>query len=106
MKITKQKAKTQNWDKVKSWNYKLNHLDKYKSVIYAEIIGDHGRELSGNIEQIYYIVNGEGKFIISNNIIEVKTGDVITIPPNTNYNYSSINNTTLKIVSFAELWDN
>lgn len=37
MHITKQDSKTQNWDQVKSWNYKLPHLDPKKSVVYAQV---------------------------------------------------------------------
>lgn len=106
MKITKQDAVRHDWDKVKSWNYKLPQMDKYKSVVYAEIDGSHGKVFTNKLERIYYIVDGQGEFNINGNITKVIKGDIFTIQENTHYNYSSINNTVLKIVLFMELWDN
>ena len=106
MKISKQMAIRQDWDKVKSWNYQLRQIDKYQSVVYAEIEASHGEVSTNNLERIYYIIDGEGEFDINGNISVVIKGDVITVPANTKYNYRSLNNTILKIVLFMELWDN
>ncbi len=106
MKISGQQSKRHDWDEVRSWNYKLKHLEKYQSVVYAELDGDHGEVNTEDIERIYYIVGGEGEFEIKGETTQVKQGDVITVPPNTKYNYHPINNTTLKILLFMELWDN
>ena len=35
--------------------------------------------------KIYYIVDGEGKFKVNGKVIEVKKGDVIEIPPKTEF---------------------
>lgn len=106
MKITKKQSVRYDWDKVKSWNYKLKHLQPYQSVVYAEIDGDHGAVHTNDVERIYYIVDGEGEFTFNNETVSVQKGDVLTIPPKTNYNYYSINKTILKIVLIMELWDN
>lgn len=106
MKISQNKSIRQDWDQVKSWNYKLKHLSYYQSVVYAELDGDHGKVHTNDLERVYYIIDGQGKFIIKNKTTSVKKGDVVTVPAHTNYDYKPINNTTLKILLFMELWDN
>lgn len=106
MKINKSSAAREDWNKTKSWNYKLPQMKDYQSVVYAEIQGDHGEVSSNNIERVYYIVDGEGEFEMGNEIITVTNGDVLTVSPKTTYNYHSINGTTLKVILFMELWDN
>ena len=106
MKISKQQSTSENWDKIKSWNYQLKHLQDYKSVVYAELDGDHGAVESENIEREYFIIEGSGVFDINGEATEVFKGDVITIPPHTKYNYHPNSETTLKVLLFMELWDN
>ena len=104
MHISKTNSKTQDWDGVKSWNYKLPHLSK--SVVYAEVSGEHGEVETGDSEWIYYIIEGSGKFVISGETSEVNAGDVITVPSKTTYNYFSSENSVLKVVMFIDLWNN
>lgn len=106
MKITKNQAVREDWGEVKSWNYKLPPLEPRMSVVYAELDGDHGLVHTNDLERIYYIVEGQGKFIIGKEKISVKTGDVVTIPPKTKYDYKPENSTKMKIILFMELWDN
>jgi len=106
MKITKSQSISQDWDQVKSWNYKLKHLTPYQSIVYAEIFNDHGEVHTNDVERIYYIIDGEGEFEYNKQIITVCKGDVITIPPKTIYNYHSSNNSILKVVLMMELWEN
>jgi mannose-6-phosphate isomerase-like protein (cupin superfamily) len=106
MKISKQDSKRHDWDKVRSWNYKLKHLDKYQSVIYAELNGNHGEVSTKDVERVYFIIEGEGEFIIAGESTQVTQGDVITVLPNTKFDYRPLNNKTLKIILFMELWDN
>ena len=106
MKISKNQATSEDWDKTKSWNYKLTHLSPYQSVVYAEITDDHGKVHTNDIERIYYIIDGSGEFVIADVVTTVIAGDVFTIPPQTIYNYHSINNSVLKVVLIMELWDN
>jgi len=88
----------------KSWNYKLKNLNK--SVVYAEIVGEHGETETTDVERIYYIVGGRGEFEYLNKKFAVDEGDVITIPVKTKYNYWSKDQTVLKIVLIMEIWDN
>lgn len=107
MKISKNQAICQDWDKVKSRNYKLKHLsNKYQSVVYAQLNGDHGEVSTKDIERVYFIIEGSGKFIINEKIIQIEAGDIITVPPRTKYDYSPDENSTLKVILFMELWDN
>ena len=107
MKITKSNSIQEDWDEVKSWNYKLAGIgEKYQSVVYAELNGPHSEVKSESVERVYYILNGKGEFKIEDEITAVETGDVITVPPNTKYDYWPTTDETLKIVLFMELWDN
>lgn len=106
MKITQDQSTRQDWDQVKSWNYKLKHLLPYQSIVYAEIQNDHGEVRTNDLERIYYIIDGEGEFEYGEETISVAKGDVITIPPKTVYNYHSTKNSILKVILIMELWDN
>jgi mannose-6-phosphate isomerase-like protein (cupin superfamily) len=106
MKITKSQAIREDWDEVKSWNYKLPHISPKMSVVYAELEGDHGQVHTEDIERIYYIIEGQGEFTIGGEKMSINTGDVITIPPKTEYDYKPADNTKLKVVMFMDLWEN
>lgn len=106
MKITQQQSVRHDWDETKSWNYKLTHLNPYQSIVYAEITNDHGEVHTNDIERIYYIIDGDGEFVIGNEVTKVAKGDVFTVPPKTVYNYHSLPNQTLKVLLIMELWDN
>ena len=105
MKIDKNQAIREDWDEVKSWNYKLLHLNPKMSVVYAELEGDHGLVHTNDLERVYYIIEGQGEFTFNNEKILVDTGSVITIPPKTEYDYKPISE-KLKVVMFMDLWDN
>lgn len=106
MKFTQKDAVQQDWDQTKSWNYKLPHMSEYKSVVYAEVTNSHGQVQTNEVERVYFVISGEGEFEIDGKLTPVAKHDVITVPPNTTYNYRSVNHTTFKIVLFMELWDN
>lgn len=107
MKITKGKAKREDWDLVRSWNYKLpGELSGYQSVVYAELDGDHGSVSTESAERIHFVIAGSGEFLFAGKTIEVEAGDVLTVPPNTEYDYKPTKGTTLKVLLFMELWDN
>lgn len=76
------------------------------SVVYAELEGDHGQVHTEDLERIYYIIEGQGEFNIGEEKINVSTGDVITIPPKTEYNYRPTNGLKLKVIMFMDLWEN
>lgn len=106
MKIEKENAIREDWDEVKSWNYKLPQLEPRMSVVYAELEGDHSLVHTEDLERIYFIIDGQGEFDIGQEKINVNAGDVVTIPPKTEYNYRPINDSKLKVVMFMDLWEN
>lgn len=106
MKITKKESIRQDWDQVKSYNYKLKHLSNYQSVVYAQLDGDHGEVSTKELERVYFIIDGKGEFDIAGIKTQAGQGDVITVPPHTKFDYRPLNGTTLKVILFMELWDN
>ncbi len=106
MYISKEEAKREDWDSVKSWNYKLPHLAPKMSVVYAEVVGEHGEVSAKDSEWVYYIIEGSGKFTIGGVVTDVSAGDVITVPPNAVYDYESLSQESLKVVMFIDLWNN
>jgi len=106
MKVSKEKAIKEDWENVKSLNYKLGKLQsKYQSIVYAKLSGKHGTVSTKDIERIYYIISGEGEFEIEGQITRVKQGDVLAIPPMKKYDYWPVAG-KLEILLFMELWDN
>ncbi|MFC2142834.1 cupin domain-containing protein [Candidatus Aenigmatarchaeota archaeon] len=66
-------------------------IDEYKinsdfSAALIEIDGDHGKIKCINEDRVYFIVEGEGKFVINDEENVVSKEDVIFIPKNTPYN--------------------
>lgn len=106
MKISKSQARRQDWDEVKSWNYKLSSLSQQMSIVYAELEGVHGEVKTNKVERVYYILDGEGEFSIDGKTVSVSKEDVITVPPNTIYDYKQSGDKLLKVLLFMELWDN
>ena len=51
-----------------------------------EINGDHGKIKCLGEDRIYFILDGEGKFIIDGVESEVNPNDLIFVPKNTPYN--------------------
>jgi len=106
MKISKQQSIQEDWDEVRSWNYKISSTTPKQSVVYAELDGDHGEVSTNELERIYYILDGDGEFVYDGETIKVQKDDVITVPPNTVFNYHPTGGKTLKVILFMELWDN
>ncbi len=106
MYISNESAKREDWDQVKSWNYKLPNTNPKMSVVYAEVAGEHGEVTTKNLEWIYYIIDGESYFIIDGKNQSVKKGDVIIVPAHTPYNYYGNELRPLKVVMVIDFWDN
>jgi len=90
MKLTLEKANKFDWEELKGFAY--NSADDFANLsgAYLEVTGSHGKVKTSYSDRIYYIIEGNGEFIIDNNIIEVTKTDVIIIPKNTPYDYKAI----------------
>lgn len=86
-KLTKDDAIRNDTDALKGWYYQLPEVDGGRSVIYAEVTGDHGQRIIKEKPRIYYIIEGEGEFTVNGEKTIAKTGDVIVIPPFATYGY-------------------
>jgi mannose-6-phosphate isomerase-like protein (cupin superfamily) len=82
----------------------LPEVEGGRSVIYAEVSGAHGQSTIGARSRIYFILEGEGEYQINGEILSVKTGDVIVIPPQATYNFWPKTG-TLKVLLYMELID-
>jgi len=105
VKISKQQAVNSDWEHVRTWNYKIKSSKENKSIVIAELEGEHGEVHTNENDRIYYILDGEGEFQINGENIKVSKEDLVIIPPNTNYNYWAIEGKILKVILFMELWE-
>jgi mannose-6-phosphate isomerase-like protein (cupin superfamily) len=75
-----------NIKKVGPMIIKEYNINKNYSGALVEINGNHGKIKCLNEDRIYFIIDGDGKFIIENKEEIVSQNDTIFIPKNTSYN--------------------
>jgi mannose-6-phosphate isomerase-like protein (cupin superfamily) len=85
------------WEGLKAKAYSDASNFKEASVSVFYVTGSHGKVKSLVSNRIYYVLEGEGEFIINNEIIPVKITDVVIVPKNTPYDYKAKKGTTLKL---------
>lgn len=66
-------------------------INEYKinpdfSAAYVEINGNHGTLKCLNEDRIYFVIEGEGRFVINGQESSITAQDLIFIPKNTPYN--------------------
>lgn len=64
-----------------------DNTDSHGNFFVYSIKGHDCYSYNSESTHIYHIIDGSGKFIIDEEIIEVKTGDTITIEPNKVFTY-------------------
>jgi mannose-6-phosphate isomerase-like protein (cupin superfamily) len=89
---------------LKGWYYQLPEIEGGRSVIYAEVAGDHGERTIGDKPRIYFIIEGEGEFTVNGEKTAAVKGDLIVIPPLATYSYHAVK-PILKLVLFMDLID-
>lgn len=104
IKLTRKDAIKYGRVGVVGYNYQLSDVESGTSVVYAELTGEHGERVTTNRTRIYYILDGEGIFIIDGKKITVFPEDLITVPPNTKYNYWPTKS-PLKCLLYMEWFD-
>ena len=80
------KSKDANQKKVGIMNIKEYKINPNFSGALIEINGNHGTLKCLKEDRIYFIIEGNGKFIINNQENVVSANDLIFIPKNTPYN--------------------
>ena len=66
--------------------YKYNLINKQLDINYYDVFKGHDKYCSNKKStHFYYILSGEGTFKIEETIYEVKTNDLVEIPPNTSF---------------------
>lgn len=103
-KLTKKNAFRHDTEALKGWYYQLPDFEGGRSVIYAEVTGDHGQRKVGERGRIYYIIDGEGVFSVNGEETEVQQGDVMIIPPYAQYGYRATKS-ILRLVLFMDMID-
>lgn len=89
MKFTLDKTFTFGWNGLKGWAYNAKKDFPNASTAYFEVTKNHGKIKTTHSDRIYYVIEGEGEFIIGNKIEKVKQTDVIIIPKDTPYDYKT-----------------
>ena len=89
MRFTLKNAEKFSWEGLKGWAYNSKEDFKDASGAYFEVTGSHGKVKTTRSNRVYYVIDGEGKFIIKGEAIPVKKTDVIIVPKNTPYNYQA-----------------
>ncbi len=101
-KISKKDTIYHGREGVNGWYYQLPDSNHGTTVAYAEFTGEHGERTIEDRERIYYILDGEGEFVINGEKFDVEPGDLIPIPPHATYNLWPTNG-LLKILLYMEL---
>jgi mannose-6-phosphate isomerase-like protein (cupin superfamily) len=86
-KYTKKEAFPFSWEGLNAWSYSSKNNLSSGSAIVIEVDGNHGEVMSKVSDRIYYVIEGNGKFMNGNKKIGVETGDVIIVDKNTPYDY-------------------
>lgn len=87
MKFTRDKARKFGWEGIEGWAYISKDDFPNMTCSYIVVTGVHGKIKSSVNDRIYYIIRGEGEFVINDRTVKVRESDVIVIPRNTAYDY-------------------
>jgi mannose-6-phosphate isomerase-like protein (cupin superfamily) len=87
MKFEIKNARKFSWKGIEGYAY--NSKDDFANMCGAFIIvtGRHGKIKNMKSDRIYFVIEGSGKFIVNDKVIEVKKTDIVLIPKNTPYDF-------------------
>lgn len=97
MKFTLNRARVFAWKGLKGWVYSSKEDFENASVAYFEVTESHGKVKTTRSDRVYFVIDGEGEFIIDEEIISVKESDVVIVPKNTPYDYKVKKHHILKL---------
>ncbi len=69
MKFTLNKAFKFGWEGLKGWAYNSKDDFPNASAAYFEVTGKHGKTKTTKSDRIYFVIDGEGEFIINGKTI-------------------------------------
>ena len=104
VKISLSDAVSHNRNGVVARYYQLPDVENGKTVAYAEFSGEHGERTIGEHVRIYYVLEGQGEFLVNGVKYPVDRGDLVTIPPHATYNLWP-QGRTIKVLLYMELLD-
>ena len=104
-KVTLQQAVEHSRPGVDGWYYQFPEINNGTTVAYAEFTAEHGQRTIGDRSRIYYILEGEGEFLLNGETFPITKGDTIAVPPAATYNLWPTNDSTIKVILFMELLD-
>ncbi len=87
MKFSLDKARTVERDGFTAWLYNSKEQFPAVSSVYVDVRGAHERVYVKKSIRLYFVIKGRGQFTVGNETLEVKTNDVIIIPPKVSYSY-------------------
>jgi len=53
------------------------------SISHDVVIGTAGKHMHKKMEEVYYVERGEGQLVIGDEVLDIKEGDIVSIPKNT-----------------------
>ena len=93
MKFSLKNAIKKGWDGLTLYPYNSKEDFPNASAAYFEVTGSHGKVKTRRSDRIYYVLEGEGEFIIDGKTVQVEKTDVIIVPKNTPYDYKATKDT-------------
>ena len=91
MKFTLKNAGDFGWEGLKGKAYSTAEDFANASGAYFEVTGSHGKTKSTKSDRVYFIIEGQGEFIVDDKVIEVAKSDMIIMPKNKVYDYKAKN---------------
>jgi len=87
LKFTLERAFQFGWEGLKGWAYNsANDFPRASAAIF-EVTTHHGKVKSTISDRVYYVLEGNGDFVVGEEVVHVKAQDVVIVPKNTPYDY-------------------
>lgn len=89
MKFQLKNAHQFKWKGLRGWAYNSKEDFPNASGAYFEVAKSHGKVKTTYSDRVYYVIDGQGEFVINNKKFSVTKSDVIIVPKNTPYDYKT-----------------
>lgn len=93
MKFVLKNAFKFGWEGLEGWAYNSKDNFSNASAAYFEVTGSHGKVKTTKSDRIYFVLEGQGEFIIDGKIVPVEKTDVVIVPKNAPYDYKAVKGT-------------